>query len=101
MGYFSVLLDLTDRRCVMVGGGPIAERRVLSLLEAGAQVTVISPRATPALEALAAEGQIALESRSYAEGDLAGAAPALVGTRPRGGELPVVGRAPAPAVPPH
>ena len=56
MGYFSVLLDLTNRHCVMVGGGPIAERRILALLEAGAQVTVVSPRVTPTLEALAAEG---------------------------------------------
>lgn len=83
MGYFSVLLDLTQRRCVMVGGGPIAERRVLSLLEAGAQVTVISPRATPALEALALEGRIALESRTYEEGDLAGAQLAFVATAAR------------------
>jgi siroheme synthase-like protein len=80
MGYFSVLLDLTQRHCVMVGGGPIAERRVLSLLEAGAQVTVISPRATPALEALALEGRIALKSRAYEEGDLAGAQLAFVAT---------------------
>src|SRR5262249_61111403 len=83
MGYFSVLLDLTRRHCVMVGGGPIAERRVVSLLEAGAQVTVISPRATPALEALAAEERIVLESRSYAEGDLADAHLVFVATAAR------------------
>ena len=83
MGYFSVLLDLTHRRCVMVGGGPIAERRVLALLDAGARVTVISPRATPALEALAAEGRIGLEARSYEEGDLAGAHLAFVATAAR------------------
>ena len=83
MGHFSVLLDLTHRHCVMVGGGPIAERRILSLLDAGAQVTVITPRATPALEALAAEGRIALESRRYAEGDLAGADLAFVATAAR------------------
>jgi siroheme synthase-like protein len=83
MGYFSVLLDLTHRHCVMVGGGPIAERRVLSLLESGARVTVISPRVTPALEALAAKGRIALESRSYAEGDLSGAHLVFVATAAR------------------
>src|SRR5262245_57224062 len=83
MGYFSVLLDLTHRHCVMVGGGPIAERRVLSLLESGARVTVISPRATPALEALAAKGRIALEPRSYAEGDLSGVDLAFVATAAR------------------
>src|SRR5258705_7047710 len=83
MGYFTVLLDLTSRHCVMVGGGPIAERRILSLLEAGAQVTVISPRVTPTLEALAADGRIGLESRPYVEGDLAGADLAFVATAAR------------------
>src|SRR5258705_9520032 len=83
MGYFTVLLDLTSRHCVMVGGGPIAERRILSLLEAGAQVTVISPRVTPTLEALAADGRIGLESRHYVEGDLAGADLAFVATAAR------------------
>ena len=83
MGYFTVLLDLTNRHCVMVGGGPIAERRILSLLEAGAQVTVISPRVTPTLEALAADGRIGLESRPYVEGDLAGADLAFVATAAR------------------
>ena len=38
--------------CVVVGGGQVAHRRVAGLLEAGAQVTVVSPEVTPALEAL-------------------------------------------------
>ncbi len=80
MGYFPVLLDLTGRRCLMVGGGPVAERRITGLLAAGARVTVISPRTTPTLAALAAEGRIELESRGYREGDLAGADLAFVAT---------------------
>ena len=80
MGYFPVLLELAGRRCVMVGGGPVAERRVDGLLAAGAQVTVISPRVTRTLAALAAEGRIELESRGYREGDLAGVDLAFVAT---------------------
>src|SRR5438128_4553471 len=80
MGYYPVLLDLAGRRCVMIGGGPIAERRVDGLLTAGAYVTVISPRMTRPLAALAAEGRIELESRGYREGDLAGADLAFVAT---------------------
>src|SRR5438128_7175806 len=72
MGYYPVLLDLAGRRCVMIGGGPIAERRVDGLLTAGAYVTVISPRMTRPLAALAAEGRIDHEPRGYREGDLAG-----------------------------
>lgn len=83
MGYFPVFLDLTGRRCLMVGGGPIAERRIVGLLEAGARVTVISPRVTPTLARLADEGRIELQSRTYLEGDLAGVDLAFVATAAR------------------
>ena len=80
MGYYPVLLDLAGRRCVMVGGGLIAERRVDGLLAAGAHVIVISPQLTPALAALAVEGRVEHEPRAYREGDLAGADLAFVAT---------------------
>jgi len=74
MGFYPVFLDLTDRRCLVVGGGTVAERRVESLLEAGAAVTLVSPTLTPALAALAAAGRIRHVARAYEPGDLAGAA---------------------------
>ena len=80
MGYYPVLLDLADRRCVMVGGGLVAERRVEGLLAVGAHVIVISPRLTRALAALAAAGRIEHEPRGYRDGDLAGADLAFVAT---------------------
>jgi precorrin-2 dehydrogenase/sirohydrochlorin ferrochelatase len=83
MGYFPVLLDLTGRHCLMVGGGPVAERRIIGLLDAGARVTVISPQVTPTLAALAAEGRISLRARHYLAGDLAGVDLAFVATAVR------------------
>jgi siroheme synthase-like protein len=80
MGYYPVLLDLAGRRCVMVGGGIVAQRRVEGLLAAGARVTVISPRLTRALAALTAEGRFDHEAREYREGDLTGADLAFVAT---------------------
>jgi precorrin-2 dehydrogenase/sirohydrochlorin ferrochelatase len=80
MGYYPVLLDLAGRRCVMIGGGIIAGRRVDGLLTAGARVTVISPRLTRTLAALAAEGRIDHEAREYRDGDLDGADLAFVAT---------------------
>jgi len=65
-------LRLTGRRVLVVGGGAVATRRVPSLLDAGAAVTVISPHVTTSLEGLAASGQITWTARRYADGDCAG-----------------------------
>lgn len=69
----SVLLDLSDRLVVVVGGGVKAEAFVLDLIDYGADILVISPTVSPALDALVAEGLIEHESRGYVRGDLAGA----------------------------
>ena len=48
-------LDLAGRRVVVVGGGSVAQRRLVGLLAAGADVEVVAPEVTPAAEAMAAE----------------------------------------------
>ncbi|MDQ3733561.1 MAG: uroporphyrinogen-III C-methyltransferase [Actinomycetota bacterium] len=73
-------LRVAGRRCVVVGGGELAHRRVAGLLDAGARITLISPRATPALEALATGGTLRWERRAYAVGDLGGAWYAVAAT---------------------
>ncbi|MBI2490575.1 MAG: bifunctional precorrin-2 dehydrogenase/sirohydrochlorin ferrochelatase, partial [Candidatus Rokubacteria bacterium] len=72
MGYYPAFLELGGRRCLVVGGGMVAERRVDGLLAAGATVTVIAPTLTPALAALAAEARIRHDRRTVAPGDLDG-----------------------------
>ena len=67
------LIGLNQRSAVVVGGGQMAARKVAGLLEAGAQVTVISPTLEPDLRALAQAGDITYLDRAYCEGDLAGA----------------------------
>ncbi|NUS43753.1 MAG: uroporphyrinogen-III C-methyltransferase [Mycobacteriaceae bacterium] len=71
-GYL-VGLDLHGRRVVVVGGGSVAQRRLGLLIASGAEVTVVSRSVTPAVEAMADAGQVRLELRAYAEGDLDGA----------------------------
>ncbi|WP_232797285.1 cobalamin biosynthesis protein, partial [Blastococcus atacamensis] len=66
-------LRLTGRAVVVVGGGTGAHRYVAGLQDAAAVVTVIAPRVTPALEALASAGALTWQRRSYAAGDLRGA----------------------------
>ncbi len=73
MRYYPLYLDLRGRRCIVVGGGPVAETKAGGLLEAEAKVTVISPRLTPGLEALVAQGRVTHIARAYQPGDLAGA----------------------------
>jgi precorrin-2 dehydrogenase / sirohydrochlorin ferrochelatase len=74
MGFYPLLLELEGRRCVVVGGGPVGERKVEGLLAVGAAVTVVSPEVTPTLAALAQAGRITLVERPYRTGDLTGAA---------------------------
>lgn len=73
MAYLPVLLDLDGLSVVSVGGGRIAERRVLQLLRAGARVRLVAPAATPRLRSLARRGAIDWRSRGFRPGDLRGA----------------------------
>lgn len=71
--YYPIFLNIKDRLSVVVGGGSVAERKVLSLLECGARVKLISPEATVKLRELADKGKIHWEKRPYQRGDLTGA----------------------------
>jgi len=73
MRYYPVNLDLRERRCVVVGGGQVAERKTLSLLEAGADVTIVSPVLTPKLADLSASGKVLHAPALFHEAHLAGA----------------------------
>lgn len=72
MRYYPVHLDVRGRPCLVVGGGAVGSRKVHTLLDCGAAVTVVSPAATEALRLLAADGRIGLKQRDYAADDLAG-----------------------------
>jgi siroheme synthase-like protein len=72
MGYYPIVLQLGDRPCLVIGGGPVAERKVEALLAAGAQVTVVSPAVTPRIASWAEESRIRLIARCYRKGDLTG-----------------------------
>jgi precorrin-2 dehydrogenase/sirohydrochlorin ferrochelatase len=71
--YYPAYLELQGHPCVVIGGGEVAERKVATLLEAGARVTVVSPRLTPGLTALAETHEVVHHARPYRHGDLAGA----------------------------
>ena len=56
----------------MVGGGKVGTRKVDTLLQCGARVTVVSPRASRTLTDLASRNRIELKNRAYRDGDLDG-----------------------------
>ncbi|MEX2224145.1 MAG: bifunctional precorrin-2 dehydrogenase/sirohydrochlorin ferrochelatase [Candidatus Rokuibacteriota bacterium] len=76
--YYPAFLDLADRPCLVIGGGPVAEGKVEGLLAAGARVTVVSLTTTPRLAAWAEAGRIQHVPRAYRPGDLEGRRLALV-----------------------
>ncbi|MDO6144478.1 uroporphyrinogen-III C-methyltransferase [Paenarthrobacter aurescens] len=69
---YPTALRLLGRPVLVVGGGPVAERRAKGLLDAGAKVTVVAPVATENLHGLAASGLLTLEQRGYRTSDLDG-----------------------------
>ena len=75
-----ISLDLKGRRAIVVGGGIVGERKTRTLLEAGANVTVISERFCAGLRELGKRGEITLMHRAYAPGDLEGAYLAVAAT---------------------
>jgi len=83
MRYFPVFLDLKEKRCLVVGGGPVAERKVKNLLKAEARVQVVSPELTGPLSRLKEERKIAHLSRAYRKGDLRGALLVIAATDDR------------------
>ena len=72
MRYYPVNLDIKNRKCLVVGGGSVGTRKVITLLDCGAIVTVISPDAAEKLLELAGNGSIRWEKRSYLASDLDG-----------------------------
>ena len=78
--YYPVFLDLKGRRCLVVGGGSVAERKTRMLLEHNALVTVISPALNQGLQQLAEQGAIQVVPRNFQSNDLRGAFLAIAAT---------------------
>ena len=63
-------LVLEGRRVVVVGGGQVAQRRVPALIDAGADVLLVAPEVSPAVQAIADAGEITWAARAWTEDDL-------------------------------
>lgn len=63
--YYPIFLGISGRQCLIVGGGAVAARKTIGLLESGASVRVVSPELSPKLEDLASSGEIEVVRESY------------------------------------
>jgi precorrin-2 dehydrogenase/sirohydrochlorin ferrochelatase len=72
MKYYPVFLNLDGKKVVVVGGGRVAQRKVSTLIKAGAFVEVISPDITKTLRGYAKKGMIRHRRKKYERGDLKG-----------------------------
>ena len=54
--FYPAFIDLTGRCCLVVGGGPVGTEKTEKLLDAGADVRLVSPQVTPHLAGLVASG---------------------------------------------
>ena len=80
LSLYPMFVKLAGRRCLIAGGGAVAQRKAEGLLDAGAEVTVVSPELTGALGQLHRQGRISWRQRAFVPADLAGAFLAVAAT---------------------
>ncbi len=68
-----LMIDLAGKRCLLVGGGRVAARRLPQLVRLGAQVDVVAPDVHPAVQRAIDRGEARLQRRDFVAGDTAGA----------------------------
>jgi uroporphyrin-III C-methyltransferase/precorrin-2 dehydrogenase/sirohydrochlorin ferrochelatase len=80
---YPIMLSLEGRRCLVVGAGGVALRKVQGLVADGALVHVVAPEVVPEIEELAAGGRVVVERRPYRAGEATGYALVFAATNDR------------------
>lgn len=83
MPLFPLFVDLKGKRCVVVGGGEVAARKIETLLEFEPQIVVVSPQVTDRIQDLKWGGRVVVIKKKYSTGDLEGAFMAIAATSDR------------------
>ena len=65
MALYPIFLELSGKKCVVVGGGKVAPRKAARLLEAGVEVTLVAPEVSPEIADLASRGRLRWLKREY------------------------------------
>ena len=80
---YPVMLNIAGKKAVVVGGGPVAARKVRSLMEAGALVKVISPKISETMNELLSCKQVSWRKKEFSPADLADAFIIIAATNSR------------------
>ncbi|CEH27757.1 hypothetical protein AM501_17270 [Aneurinibacillus migulanus] len=67
---YPAMLQLKGRRCLVVGGGRVAERKTTTLLNTGAFITVVSPTLTERLHTFVQTGRIEWREKTFEPEDV-------------------------------
>lgn len=70
MHLYPIFLNLQSRNCLVVGGGRVAERKVATLMEYGAKISVVSPQAEESIIEYSSQGLISWKRREFQPEDL-------------------------------
>ncbi|CAC9555841.1 Precorrin-2 oxidase (EC 1.3.1.76) @ Sirohydrochlorin ferrochelatase activity of CysG (EC 4.99.1.4) / Uroporphyrinogen-III methyltransferase (EC 2.1.1.107) [uncultured Gammaproteobacteria bacterium] len=70
MNYFPIFIDITQKSCLIVGGGDIAYRKINLLLKANAQITCVSPACCDGVIQLAKDNKINLLTKAFEASDV-------------------------------
>ena len=70
--FYPVCLDIKNRKCLVIGGGNVARRKVKGLLACGAHVTIISPELVTDLEQMHTQGKVDWLAKKYSSNDIEG-----------------------------
>jgi uroporphyrin-III C-methyltransferase / precorrin-2 dehydrogenase / sirohydrochlorin ferrochelatase len=72
MSYLPIFISLTDKPCLLIGGGEVAARKAAQLLRSGARVTVVAPQLGPTLASMYEQGLIQHKNAEFTPSDLTG-----------------------------
>jgi precorrin-2 dehydrogenase/sirohydrochlorin ferrochelatase len=77
---YPISVDVRGTKCVVVGGGAVAARKMRALVECGAKVVVVAPEICSAIAALVGKGRVAHKAKKFSGADLKGALLAIAAT---------------------
>jgi precorrin-2 dehydrogenase / sirohydrochlorin ferrochelatase len=78
--YYPIFLDIEDHDVVIIGGGPVCERKAETMMKYGARVTIVAPDLTEQIRQWAAAGVLKIRQKKYEANDIDGASIVIAST---------------------